>query len=670
MDPALTVIPQVPPSTPVAGDAANAPVGIHCANPDCRTRAGERSRGHQSCRALLCGHCCQNAARQAAEAGEPRPICKVHSRRVHTGHKPILKDQQHQPASQTLSLHPPVPPNRELSSDGGGGAGPSSTPTWTIPTTNSNMNGNLGVAEDDTLNELLERRSQLEQSLKRSVTVVVWYRNGLEPLRLAHEVTTFPLFRLQDFGELVSEPELNLSPASYIDGYNPDTGLWEQIKLATVRTVEQDQRLLFRIRPRMLESLSDCPSLDQELALQPSPQQQQLKRSAPDADSPLQTPNKQARVISNSVPVRPPAPSMTVQTQTHTPTPSTPSTSTASVTRIASSWAPIHGTPAPVSSGVPPPVPPNATTSTSWDFVPSGTIPVVNRTSHPKSGAPNSAGPSPAGPASGSQHTLSLSGPRRWPTDFSVYEITNGFLMIANILASDPRERQKTAFERVFPGCRYVKSTVGRAKLYWKRASPEIRDHFLALDSRDDRGRWVNFVHLMDGRLIIEVGGGTSLVGASNGHRVEEGADGHGSGQEGEDGQDEREHSEEVEGGNGALAFSPDQMHQGQLPAHMGMNHSQLPGAPDTPEDPSRSPLIQPQTDPALLAHQHPHAHTHHSHPAHPMSMNDVLRQQQTMGPATSLSSAMPQQQQYSDRGLNINRSSSSLSGAMAIPNQ
>lgn len=125
----------------------------------------------------------------------------------------------------------------------------------------------------------------------------------MDPLRLAHEVTTFPLFRLQDFGELVSEPELNLSPASYIDGYNPDTGLWEQIKLATVRTVEQDQRLLFRIRPRMLESLSDCPSLEQELALQPEPQQQHLKRAAPESDSPVQTPNKQARVISNSVPV-------------------------------------------------------------------------------------------------------------------------------------------------------------------------------------------------------------------------------------------------------------------------------------------------------------------------------------------------------------------------------
>lgn len=54
--------------------------------------------------------------------------------------------------------------------------------------------------------------------------------------------------------------------------------------------------------------------------------------------------------------------------------------------------------------------------------------------------------------------------------------------------------------------CGYVKSTVGRAKLYWKRASQEIRDHFLALPKDDPRGRWTHFVHLMDGRLVIEVG--------------------------------------------------------------------------------------------------------------------------------------------------------------------
>ena len=77
---------------------------------------------------------------------------------------------------------------------------------------------------------------------------------------------------------------------------------------------------------------------------------------------------------------------------------------------------------------------------------------------------------------------------------------------MTSIMKSDPSARQKSAFERVFPPCRYVKSTVGRAKLYWKLASHEIRDHFLSLPRDDPRGKWTHFVHLMDGRLVIELG--------------------------------------------------------------------------------------------------------------------------------------------------------------------
>lgn len=111
------------------------PAGIHCANLDCKTRSGERSRGHQSCRSLLCGHCCQLAAKAAAEVGETRPVCKVHSRRVHTGHKPVPRE----------------------SSEG-----------------HSVTQGES--ADLDSYQEQLDRRNRMEQALKRSVTLVVWYR--------------------------------------------------------------------------------------------------------------------------------------------------------------------------------------------------------------------------------------------------------------------------------------------------------------------------------------------------------------------------------------------------------------------------------------------------------------------------------------------------------------
>ncbi len=129
-----------------------------------------------------------------------------------------------------------------------------------------------------------------------------------------------------------------------------------------------------------------------------------------------------------------------------------------------------------------------------------------------------------------------------------------------------------------------------------------------------------------------------------------------GSGQEGDDGQDEREHSEEPAVGNGGLVYSPDQMHQAQLPResypphflnlkkdshfHLRSTHGDeslaVAGHARRPRALALGPNLR--RTPALLAHQHSHAHAHHSHS---MSMNDVLRQQQAMGPA------MTQQQQY-----------------------
>lgn len=85
-----------------------------------------------------------------------------------------------------------------------------------------------------------------------------------------------------------------------------------------------------------------------------------------------------------------------------------------------------------------------------------------------------------------------------------MHEIVGGFKKMQDIVGGDARERQKSAFEKVFR-CRYVKSTTGRAKLYWKRSSQEVKDHFMGLPKDDPRGRWSNFIHLMDGRLVIEV---------------------------------------------------------------------------------------------------------------------------------------------------------------------
>ncbi|KAL5508652.1 hypothetical protein ACEPAH_6271 [Sanghuangporus vaninii] len=572
-------------SSSLVHPAVDPPAGIYCANPDCRTRAGERSRGHQSCRALLCGHCCQNAALAAAEAGEQRPICKVHARRVHTGHKPAPKTE-HRPEESSI-------PNT----------------TGTGISTSSPAGPRLGESEE--LHDLLEKRARLEQSLKRSLTMVIWYRNGCDPLRIAHEVSTFPLFQLQDFPELIGE--LGLQPSSYIDAYNTETGQWEQHKISTVRSVEQDQRLLYRLRPSLLDSLTDCPFLEQELSLQHAPKSNLTKRhpSAPLASSP---PGKQVRVLSNPTPVRAP-------------------TTTSPQNTTLQNWdSPMSG----VSTKQGP---------TAWSYTaPAGTaLPGVRH-------SPSTVIPAATSSVDHSNSVTNNSGSiKRWPTDYTVHEIVEGFDTMAEIMKSDPSARQRNAFERVFPPCRYVKSTVGRAKLYWKRASEEIRSHFLALPRDDPRGKWTHFVHLMDGRLVIEVGkeklGGVS-AGSHGVPRI-----GIGPGTVAESMVDAEHSMDTAEEDDHADTTSPLSFTQTQSASNQPQIAIQSP--PTMTAHPSLSlrrsghaHTGQPQAPPmgALLPNPNPLTH-HASAPAMPMTTTFTL-----------------------DRSINMNRSSSSLSGAITIP--
>ncbi|KAI5120725.1 hypothetical protein M0805_006431 [Coniferiporia weirii] len=506
MDPSLAVL------SPDA-NAADSPAGIHCANPDCRTRAGERSRGHQSCRALLCGHCCQNLAKAAADAGEQRPVCKVHARRVHTGHRPLPKEQSVPPESSSMPV----------------------------------------AGDGQELHDLLEKRARLEESLKRSLTLVIWYRNGCDPLRIAHEVSTFPLFQLQDFPELVTE--LGLQSTSYIDVYNTETGLWEQHKITTVRSVEQDQRLLYRLRPSLLDGLTDCPSLEHELALQPPPVAYQLKRQVdPYTPSPS---SKQARVTPNPIPA------------------------------IA-----------------------NPTAVQTWKS------PVMRSTASPGSNTVANR----AGPSSAAQNNVSgATTGRRWPTDFSVHEITKGFDAMAAIIKADLRMRQRSAFETVFTPCRYVKSTVGRAKLYWKRADQETKDHFLALPRDDPRSRWTQFVHYMDDRFTV---GGKGVLAKD----------------------DEKESVNEEEAVGGPVNFDSSRLAQTRV---------------------NTQPQSQPQSQPQPIVASHPSLSM-----TRPPTMTSIIPShvpslpQQHPGPPVM---SMPQPY-TTERNLSLNRSSSSLSGAVTIP--
>lgn len=287
-------------------------------------------------------------------------------------------------------------------------------------------------------------RAHLEDALKRSVTVVFWYKPDSPPIRLHGEVTTFPLFQLSQFAHLAAD--LGLGPAAYVDAYNPLARAWEQQTISAVQAVESEQRLLFRVRKSLLEGLDDreCPSLAEEICLQPVSQSpsSNASKKRPSADTPMLMgpPVKYARVDSS------------------------PSHSDAHI------------------------VPSASTITLATPFV------AVD----PSSPGPSKQISSPSINSTSTQLTFqTLPLVKRWPNDYTVFELSAGFQQMDALIAQQPSLTQRSAFERIF-SCRYVKSTVCRHRGVWRRAPKVLRETFEHM-GQDERGLWSEFIKRIEG---------------------------------------------------------------------------------------------------------------------------------------------------------------------------
>ncbi|KAI0075414.1 hypothetical protein K474DRAFT_1664271 [Panus rudis PR-1116 ss-1] len=310
-------------------------------------------------------------------------------------------------------------------------------------------------------------QSRMQESLKRSVTLVFWYKAGTDPLRLHQEIPTFPLFQLAHFTQLVKD--LGLSPSTYVDAYDPHSATWEQQTISTVRVVESEQRLLYRFRQSLLEGFvdSDCPGIEHEIGLQsritrPS-HTLSLKRPLPDSEHSGPSP-KQHRL--DNYP-SPPAGSTTSQQ-------STPSTSV--------SYPQNLSVPKPGGEIITFNQPaPNPQTSLSGQYQVAQTYPPASHSS-----ASNAVPIHPHPPM------------KRWPNDYTVSEISAGFREMDAMIAQQPSLTQKVTFERVF-GCRYIKSTVCRHRAVWKRADPSLKESYERM-GQIERAVWGDFVKKVEGR--------------------------------------------------------------------------------------------------------------------------------------------------------------------------
>ncbi|KIJ59414.1 hypothetical protein HYDPIDRAFT_118507 [Hydnomerulius pinastri MD-312] len=396
-----------------------------------------------------------------------------------------------------------------------------------------------------------ERQCQMEQSLKRSVTLVIWYKPNCDPIRLTHEISTFPLFQLSHYQSVVSD--LELTPASYLDAYNHTTGHWEQHMITTVRTIESEQRLLYKLRKSLLAGLTDeeCRGLVEERTLQLKKKQQgsgghnltlpltQLKRPVSES---AEVPSAKRFYLPEGYPAHhvyiPPPMNYMIPPQTMPYAPPLASPPLSGPHARNGGQLDEMGSP----MGSPFPSPGMNLQS-----------PVVPQTPLYGANTPSTS-PSTATRTSFPQHPHPPL--KRWPNDYTVFEIAAGFRAMDTMVAQTPTATQRMAFERVF-GCRYVKSTVCRHRGVYRKADAAVRALFEGMGN-DERAVWGEFVRRVEGRPSAGKIGGTGEEEAGL-HGEMQG----GSGQQGEQSPQSAVMGQEQRG----------ETNTNQMMAQMGMPH-------------------------------------------------------------------------------------------------
>lgn len=328
--------------------------------------------------------------------------------------------------------------------------------------------------------------------------LTVYHQAKTEPLRLQQTIPTFPYFQLSRLSSLMSD--LGLTPSTYLDTYNSQSGRWEQHTIGSVRLVETQQRLLYRIRQSLFEGLpeDDCLSLGEEVELQAKPTRGgvvaaaprahdegmgTLKRSAPDMPDPGPAAKRQATngyymnaspaVFGASAPsTQPDGPPPAPQIESQNGSSTSNNNSVAAAAAAAAAAAYLY--------------------QSTLSFT-------------PHSASPHLLPPYLTNPNHGSTPIPYHPHPplKRWPNDYTVSELSAGFLAMEALISQSPTGAsmtQRAAFERVF-GSRYVKSTVCRHRGVWRKAHPGVREQFEKMGG-DERACWGEFVRRVEGRPV------------------------------------------------------------------------------------------------------------------------------------------------------------------------
>ncbi|KAK2459400.1 hypothetical protein APHAL10511_008587 [Amanita phalloides] len=451
------------------------------------------------------------------------------------GGQQLSPQQQQQQQCQQQVAGPPQM-NRYLSVNGT--AMDETMPSRRTPVVNIlNAKGYAQIQFDTVTEQELQR--QLDE-FNKTITIVLWYKAQTEPLRIQHTIRSFPFFQLSGLTAIVNG--LGLTDDVYLDTYIPESGYWMQHTIHTVRIVESQQRLLYKIRKNLLDSINeeDCISLMGEIDLQQqlisSKKQPSVSQPRSSLDLGLPTPitpavSSSLKDVSDKNSRKRLASEVHPQEYEQTPT----------KVHIPNNFylTPHNETAGPDVTTTSTPVLPPATvvddhtTSSTNDVdnvnhASAGSEYLYQNTVYYPPASPLSSPNPPEAQLSGADTTGGGAVPyhthahlahshlplKRWPNDYSVAEISAGFHDMDRLVAQTPNMTQRVAFERVF-GSRYVKSTVCRHRGVWKRAPSTMRDQFISFGN-DERALWGEFVRTVEGRQSAKAAAARSVAVVSS----------------------------------------------------------------------------------------------------------------------------------------------------------
>ncbi|KIJ91795.1 hypothetical protein K443DRAFT_14102 [Laccaria amethystina LaAM-08-1] len=217
-------------------------------------------------------------------------------------------------------------------------------------------------------------------------------------------------------------------------------GEWTTIILDTPVVVERTQQVLLRLCRNLMTAMKDCPGLEKELSLQPTRRPTTNKCTAPPLVSPLK---KASRFEQDSD-----ASTLRYQLDAQDN--------------------------------------PNVGSNGSLELAP-GSLQLI-----PKSK-----------PTPKSEPAATISRERKWPKDFFVCEVADGFSKIQKLKKEDKKE--KDTFSNVFSGVKYTKSTVWKYKKIWQSAKPSLRDEYIQ-HGRSTSATFSNFLSALNGKRSSDSG--------------------------------------------------------------------------------------------------------------------------------------------------------------------